>query len=214
MDLTRIADTGRPVYIPAYAGQGAESVMRFNASSISLVVAAVGFLACLAAAIALAFPQSTWSPLSGLASAHEARAHALASSADASPEALTQAAIETRASLREAPANATAWLRLAYIDSVDGDGLGPDGNLALARSWAVAPLGPDDTPWRLMFAFNHWGDLDPSNRQLALDELNWALTRGRLSVQNLQAGVTDPAGRLALSLMIDFRRQTPSRDTP
>jgi hypothetical protein len=191
--------------------------MRMTATVASIIAASAAFVAGLAAVIALAFPQSTISPLSGLGQVREARAHALIGAPDASPAALEQALIETRASLRQSPANPTAWLRLAYIDSADGDGLGPAGNLALARSWAVAPLGPDDTPWRLLFAFNHWGTLDPSNRQLALDELDWSMSHGHLrnrsNLQALQTGVTDPSGRLALSLMTRLRPAPRSRDT-
>lgn len=175
--------------------------MRIDGSHVSIALAGTGFLACLASVIALASPQARWSPLSGLAPAREARAYSLSAPADATPETLMQAALETRASLREAPANATAWLRLAYLDSRDAGGLGPDGNQALARSWAVAPFGPDDTAWRLTFAFNHWAALSPSNRRAALDELR--VTQGRAGTQRLPETVRDPTGRLALLLSLD-----------
>lgn len=180
--------------------------MRIDGSHVSIALAGAGFLACLAASVALAFPQSRLSPLSGLAQVHEARAYALSAPSDALPGDLAQAAIETRASLRQAPANATAWLRLAYLDSRDSNGLGPDGNRALARSYAVAPLGPDDTPWRLAFALNHWTDLEQSNRVLVLDELQWAVTVGRVKARTLTTNVSDPAGRLALGLTLDLGR--------
>lgn len=180
--------------------------MRIDGSQISIAIAGTGLFACLAAAVALAFPQSNLAPLSGLGPVHEARAHALSSPADVRPEALAQAVRETRASLRQAPANPTAWLRLAYLDSEDGDGFGQDGNLALSRSYAVAPFGPDDTPWRLMFAFNHWTELDPANRIRVLEELRWARTTGRLKVSALQERIGDPAGRLALNLTLELDR--------
>jgi len=62
-----------------------------------------------------------------------------------------------------------------------------------------------------MFAFNHWSALDAANRQLVLDELNWALSTSRLSVPALSAGVTDPSGRLALSLRLDVDRRLKDR---
>lgn len=105
---------------------------------------------------------------------------------------------ETTRSLNHAPANPTAWLRLAYLDSLQPRGLGKAGNRALAASYAVAPYGPDDTAWRLRFAFNHWSRIDRSNRLLVLSELR--ATPSPYSPVDLQASVTDPAGRLALSL--------------
>lgn len=190
--------------------------MRTTAAIASMTISAVAFLAGLAAVVALAVPQTRISPLSGLAQAHEARANTLVSAPNPTPQALQQARIETLASVREAPGHATAWLRLAYLDSIDGDGLGPEGNLALARSWAVAPLGPDDTPWRLRFAFNHWSALDPANRRLALDELNWSMIggyfRSRSNLDALQDEVADPSGQLALSLTTRLRSAPPRRD--
>ena len=167
-----------------------------------MALAWTAFLASSAAAVALAVPGLPLPPFSGLAPSREARAHALANQPDASPATLASAADETRASLREAPANATAWLRLAYIDSRDADGLGADGNLALARSYGVAPLGPDDTPWRLRFAFNHWVELDRANRISVIEELRWHVGSGRMPGEELQAAIDDPAGRLALKLML------------
>jgi hypothetical protein len=180
--------------------------MRIDSSQILVIVGVLGFFASLAATWALAVPQSRLSPLSGLAAASEVRAHLLSAPVEASPEALAEAATETRASLRQSPANATAWLRLAYIDSRNDGGLGSDGNLALARSYGVAPLGPDDTFWRLAFAFNNWTALERVNRMSALEELRWAQRSRRVNIRKLLASVTDPAGRLALDLTLDVGR--------
>lgn len=181
--------------------------MRVDGSNAAIALAWTSFLVSSAAALALALPGLNLPPFSGLAPVREARAHTMANAADASPATLGLAAAETRASLREAPANATAWLRLAHIDSRDADGLGADGNLALARSYGVAPLGPDDTAWRLQFAFNLWTELDRANRISALDELRWAVGSGRVRGRTLLEKVDDPSGRLALTLMLSARRK-------
>lgn len=152
-------------------------------------------------AAALMAPQSSFAGTFRLAQIHEARAAWFAASG--TPDDLEQARAETLLTLRQAPANSTAWLRLAYIDSVSPQGLGEQANLALARSYAVAPYGPDDTTWRLVFAFNHWPALTVSNRQLAIEELSYLAARRSPKVAEVRTGVADPAGRLALRLVLD-----------
>lgn len=116
------------------------------------------------------------------------------------------ARVQTMKSLGQAPANPTAWLRLAYLDSLEPSGFGEAGNRALAASYAVSPLGPDDTGWRMSFAFNHWARVDRSNRLLVLDELK--ATAYPYSPADLQNSISDPAGRLALSLALETIRRS------
>ena len=153
-----------------------------------------------AAAFALALPNSAPARLLNLAASHEARASVLVSGATPTAADLALAQQETVWSLREAPANPTAWLRLSYIDSRRPEGLGPAGLDALKRSYDVAPFGPDDTDWRLRFAFNHWTLLDPAARRLAIDELRNALKSTNIWGDGLAQDVSDPAGRIALEL--------------
>ena len=141
----------------------------------------------------------------GLASTFEARASRSAAGAAGNPQIARIAQVETMRSLGRAPANPTAWLRLAWLDSLKPAGFGEEGNRALAASYVVSPYGPDDTGWRLTFAFNHWARVDRSNRLLVLEELR--ATPYPWSPGDLQSSVSDPAGRLALALTLETIRQ-------
>lgn len=172
--------------------------------------AAIGGAACVlstTAAAALIWPNAMPARMLSLAATHEARAHALSSPVDASASDLASAQQETLQSLRQGPANPTAWLRLAYIDSRAPQGLGNSGITALNHSYAVAPFGPDDTGWRLRFAFNHWSRLDADTRVLALAEYRSALAGGRSGARGLLPDIKDPAGRLAVYLTAQEHRR-------
>lgn len=167
----------------------------------SALIGGLAVAACTAStvvAMALASPQSAFANSLGLAQTHEARATQFAKSATRAD--LDKARTETVLALRQAPANSTAWLRLAYLDSVSPEGFGARANTALSRSFSVAPYGPDDTAWRLAFAFNHWSALTVANRRLALEELSYIAAQRSPKVAKLRQDVTDPAGYLALSL--------------
>lgn len=164
------------------------------------LLAAASLVASSTAALALALPATPLSAWFGLAQSSEAIADARARTAETS--ALDRAASRsaTLRTLSQSPANGVAWLRLAYLDSLSAGGLGAEGNRALARSYDVAPFGPDETVWRLRFAFNNWRALDRSNRLLAIDEYAFFAARRPAVVDQVRQGVTDPEGWLALSL--------------
>lgn len=172
------------------------------AAALSGACAAAG---CSATAIALARPETQIAGWMGLASTFEARASRSAAGAAGNPQIARIAQVETMRSLGRAPANPTAWLRLAWLDSLKPAGFGEEGNRALAASYVVSPYGPDDTGWRLTFAFNHWARVDRSNRLLVLEELR--ATPYPWSPGDLQSSVSDPAGRLALALTLETIRQ-------
>lgn len=164
---------------------------------------------CAGLAIALAKPDTGFSASVGLAASHEARALMLASTAGDNLASRGNARAQTIKSLTQAPANATAWLRLAYLDSLANGSLGMEGNRALAASYAVAPFGPDDTAWRLAFAFNNWTSLEPMNRLSALDELRVSGALAGLS--DLESRISNPAGRIAFVLTrAEMRRARPN----
>ncbi len=169
----------------------------------SVLIGGLAIAACMsstAVAVALGSPQSAFANALGLAQTHEARATRFAGSA--TPSDLDRARTETVLTLRQAPANSTAWLRLAYLDSASPGGFGARANTALSRSYSVAPYGPDDTAWRLAFAFNHWSALTVSNRKQALEELSYIAAQRSPKVAKLREDVTNPAGYLALSLTL------------
>lgn len=180
--------------------------------AMAISIGVIGLVTTTLGAAALAWPASLPARLLNLAPSHEARAHALTAGPDATVADLALARQETMKSLRQAPSNATAWLRLAYIDSRSSAGLGPGGVRALERSYVVAPFGPDDTDWRLRFAFNHWTRLDTVTRRLVLDELRVHLHEGEPAGWALMRDVRDPAGYLAVGLTARTARMTPPVD--
>lgn len=175
--------------------------LRIRLSTAALAFAVFGLLATTLTIFALLAPRTGLAGSLGLAPVFELRADTLARSAGTDENARLGALGETRRSLAQAPANPTAWLRLAYLDSVSQEGLTGQGDRALAASYAIAPYGPDVTTWRLAFAFNHWDSISADNRRAALDELSVASSaaEGR-SVLNQ---VSNPAGRIALSLTVE-----------
>ena len=173
-----------------------------NGAWAATVIGVASLLTTGATAMALAGPNSPPARLLNLTASREARASALIAGENSSTADMALAQQETVRSLRQAPANPTAWLRLAYIDSRRPEGLGPAGIEALGRSYDAAPFGPDDTAWRLRFAFNHWTRLDKVTRELALDELGLALSHPDGRTYAPEHDVTDPAGRLALNMSV------------
>lgn len=170
-------------------------------------VAVAALLATSVAAIALAWPDAAPARLLDLSQGHETRAGALLADASPTLSDLAMSRQETIRGLRQSPANPTAWLRLAYIDSRRPEGLGRSGVDALTRSYDAAPYGPDDTAWRLRFAFNHWDRLDREARLLVLDELRVAMENRSPAARNLMQDVSAPAGLLALHLTLGEARR-------
>jgi hypothetical protein len=171
----------------------------------AIALAVTALVTTTVGAAALALPHTAFASAIGLASIHEQQATRLATTAAANADDRARARDTTLKSLRQAPANPTGWLRLAYLDSLEPAGLGPAGNRALAASWTVAPFGPDDSQWRLTFAFNHWAALDRANRLAALEELK--ISGRRVDSRQMLENVGDPSGRLALRLTLgEIRR--------
>jgi hypothetical protein len=125
---------------------------------------------------------------------------------------LDAASADTWAALSQAPMTASAWSRLAYIDQVRSGRLTTEGRQYLERSYAVAPLGPDITPWRVRFAYENWQYMTPDLRQSAIAELR-ILTRYRGWVaKDLPAEIQNPTGRFAAGMTIDLAKQDRKRD--
>lgn len=120
---------------------------------------------------------------------------------------LDAAESRTWSALSQAPATASAWARLAYIDHVRGGRLSNEGLDYLDRTYEVAPLGPDITPWRVRFAYENWALLTPSLRRKAMEELRtYARYRGQLA-HDLVVEIQSPPGRLAAAMMVSMGRE-------
>ena len=170
-------------------------------------VAVAALLTTSVTVVALAWPDSAPARLLDLSQSYEARASARLAHASPTLSDLALSRQETVQALRQSPANPTAWLRLAYIDSRRPEGLGRSGIDALTRSYDAAPFGPDDTAWRLRFAFSHWDRLDQNARLLVLDELRVAIENRSAAARNLTQDVSAPAGLLALQLTLGEARR-------
>lgn len=156
--------------------------------------------------LALAAPGLPSPLASSMISVRETRSDALA------PADLDRALAEADAALKLSPAAATAWLRVADLETRKAGGLTPAALEALERSYEAAPLGPDVTIWRLTFLFERWRDLPAPLRQKAIAELS-ARTRARArSSDDFADTIQDPAGRLAarMAVRIALREKHPN----
>lgn len=174
----------------------------FNGASAAGLLAAISLIASTAGAFALGQPTTDFSRAFGLAVSSEALADSIVRDPSMDAAGHEAAVAASRRTLSQAPATATAWLRLAYLDSLTPGGLGPDGNRAFAASYVAAPYGPDDTAWRLQFALNHWQAMEVSNRRLVLSELRYVARVRPAVLQQVRSSITDPIGMLALSLTV------------
>ena len=131
-----------------------------------------------------------------LAPVHEARAdQALLAQY---PEAV-KADRESQATLRQAPMSANAWLRRAYVRQVKTDALDSETLRYIEQSYRVAPLGPDVSRWRLRFTFEHWPEMTPSLRTMAVREMrNFARHHG--GGADLVRSIHNPSGRWAAAM--------------
>ena len=169
----------------------------------AIVLALATAAGAIALAVALSFPTSDFAAWFPLAAVSEARAQA---ASERSPPDLQRVEAESRRTLEIRPGDASAWCRLAWVAAQQGRRA--DMLDALDRSYAVAPYGPDVTAWRLRFVFDHWPELTPDLRRQASQELAVATWDRRGLVDQAEADINDPAGRLAFVLI---RRNAESR---
>lgn len=160
----------------------------------------IGTLLLLSGLVAPQGAAGAWSPAAGV---HDLRATALLEAGRMRPAELAAARRETLAALARSPVDDAAWLRMAYIDRLRGGRLAAEGKEALRRSYDVAPYGPDTSLWRVRFALENWQDLDPELRRETLDEVRVQWDRRRRAYEEIAAAVQDPAGRMALLLVLD-----------
>ena len=193
---------GRPSRAPAALS------WRLAAGGLVALPALLGAVWLAASLIDPAGPLGASSPLS---SVHDARAQRLLGRPAPGPADLKAADAESLTSLAVSPADDSAWLALAYAETVRH---GDPGGVALGwlqRSYDVAPFGPDTSLWRVRFALDHWQAMTPDLRREVLDEINAAWRPRRRELVTMVSAVRDPAGRLALALMIVHMR---TEDTP
>src|SRR3569832_1578401 len=137
-----------------------------------------------------------------LAPAEELSAHRLLERPGARPADIAAARASALSALAQGPARATAWLDLAYADTLRSGRLTDTGRDALRRSWVFEPLGPDNSEWRVRFALEHWSELTPELRDNTLAEVRaqWRTNMKAAMVRALDS-VQNPASRLAAALL-------------
>ena len=152
--------------------------------------------------IALSDPDGGLAAAAGLAPSEEVRAQRLLTPTRLSTAELARGEAAARAALSQGPARATAWLDLAYAETRKAGALSNAARDALRRSYVFEPLGPDNSGWRVRFAFEHWDELTPDLRDSALAEVRAQWPSGEHNVvAGALAGVQNPAGRLAATVL-------------
>ena len=92
----------------------------------------------------------------------------------ADPKGL-DAAIQRQAAIKALsarPADAVAWLRLAYADRLAHGRLTDAGAHAVDMSYLTQPYAGSQTPWRLSFALDNWSRLTPDGWSAPLEVIH------------------------------------------
>lgn len=105
--------------------------------------------------------------------------------------------------LASAPADADAWMRLAWADWLGHGVLTRAGARALDMSYVLRPYAGVDTTWRVGFALDNWSRLTPETQQGVVREVGQAPFGFQLSqIRSLVAqGVRDPAGQAEAAVL-------------
>jgi hypothetical protein len=151
------------------------------------------------------WPASPAPEILPLASAHIAAAESLLDGgARPSRAALARAEAEIGRALAEEPASAAAWLDLASVRRLEDGAYSPRVLDAVAKSYAVGPMDPAVSYWRLRFCFEDWTRLPDDLRGQVLREVDavWSARDSREAMRNLPVRVRDPSGRVALDAEI------------
>ena len=112
------------------------------------------------------------------------------------PEDFRHAAHLTEQLIAQRPAAASPWLRLAYIERVQNGRLSTRAQALVLRSYALEPLGPELTRWRLTFLFENWDALSPLLRHKAMNELAAVFPRHGWALRDLPSTIQNPRGRM------------------
>jgi hypothetical protein len=110
----------------------------------------------------------------------------------------------SRRAIAQFPYDTSAWLRLAYVDSLDHGGLTPAGVAYLKRSYDLVAIDPFVGLWRIRFALENSQSLSPGLRASVRDEASglWRNGENREPLHEMARSIGNPAGRLSLSLWL------------
>jgi hypothetical protein len=104
--------------------------------------------------------------------------------------------------LAAAPADADAWMQLAWADWLSHGVLTRAGARALDISYVLRPYAGGDTLWRVGFALDNWSGLTPETRHAVVGEVKLTpqTLRNQISAMAAQ-GVRDPTGQAEAALL-------------
>lgn len=104
------------------------------------------------------------------------------------------------------PGSGAAWLRKAAVDFQRGDIAAA--NIALGRSFAVAPLQTSLFKSRTRLAYEHWSELSEAVREQVVYQARTEFGRpgGEWRVRSVVGSINSPSGRLALAFLIVAER--------
>ena len=174
-----------------------------------LVLLPLATLGLVAAALAALSPQS--SPVASPMVLTLGQSHAANAALVATPPDLAAATEASQRALSQAPYDSSSRLRLAYLDSLDGE-LSAEGLSHLALSYELLPLDQYVSTWRVGFALEYWGALTPELRkQVEAEAMTFLKTsRRREMVATLEA-VTSPTGAVPAVFWRERLKRRPSK---
>jgi len=111
----------------------------------------------------------------------------------------------SRAAIAQYPYDTSAWLRLAYVDSLEHGGLSPSGAAALKRSYDLVAIDPFVGLWRVRFGLENSQALTPELRASVRNEAFalWRNNQDQLSLRGMLDTLHNPVGRLSLGLWLN-----------
>lgn len=123
------------------------------------------------------------------------------------PPDIATARAATEAVIAQAPADTSAWLRLAYIDSLDGE-LSAEGVSALERSYKLIAFDQYTVVWRTRFALDHWQALPPELQAMVRSEaLGFLRTKKGRALREIWAQSPNPQGRMVAQFWLAEHRR-------
>lgn len=117
---------------------------------------------------------------------------------------LAEAERLTRAELAFGPYRPAVWCRLAYIQFLKAGRLDEKAASSLRRAYQFGPYDPAVSLWRAQLILDNWTAAPDDLKQAALREVRayYAVWDHREAVELMAAKVRNPAGRLAVELVM------------
>ncbi|MDB5058409.1 MAG: hypothetical protein JWO59_1881 [Chloroflexi bacterium] len=121
------------------------------------------------------------------------------------PDTRVQAVELSKAAIRLYPYDTSAWLRLAYVDSLTHARLSPEGATYLKRSYDLVAIDPFVGLWRVRFALENAQALNTELRSAVRNEAAalWRNSETQRPLREMATTIRNPAGRLSVGLWLN-----------